>query len=329
MDVTETEDPSKFTDDDIPDETTKTSFPCTETNCKKAFASSDMLASHQSRHVTTKYVCDQCLQTFRMKKDLDMHNQFVHLKSLPVVCHRCGIGITDDIELQLHTDNKCKLAKQNRRSVKTVVSTTMKKRIPPTDPTDPSANDRTGMNCAVCPRKYFHIKSLLLHYRNEHNDWDSTGEMAKICRKCYHQFDSAEESAAHFEAAHNRWQCEICKKSLICQESLDRHMKRHPNKKRPFKCELCGAQFLRNFMLQLHHRRRHTDERPFECPVCHKRFPALQEMRTHHKFHKPINKALTCAECGQRYSNDNELQKHIQLRHFRVPHQLESQEDVL
>lgn len=282
--------------------------PCPKPNCHKSYRTVESLRCHIKRHGEKKLICDQCHAAFHLKKDMITHWHNVHLKLLPVVCERCGHRFKDNYSLRLHAKKLCKLDTR---------PTMLSERFPQLQrPPVPPVSSRIPLTCAACSRICNSPGTLELHYRKEHPDWDSTSELAKICSKCYRQFDTVEANATHFETVHNRWPCPICKIPLTCQEALDRHMKRHPmDKERPFKCSECGAQFMTMAMLRTHHLRRHTDERPHECPVCRKRFAELPEMRIHQKSHRTDTAPLACPECDQKFAYAKLLRQHIRMRH--------------
>lgn len=285
-------------------------FQCQVADCNKSFKTAESLRSHTMRHGEKNLICDQCSASFHLKKDLITHWHFVHLKLLPFHCERCGRRFKDRYTLRLHSSKPSCPTSSGRYSM-------LSERFPEQNRRPvPPLNNRMALHCAACPRICNSPHTLEQHYRTSHPDWDYTSEVAKICPKCYRQFETAAANTLHFESVHNRWPCPICKIQLTCQEALERHMKRHPlGKERPFTCDVCQARFMTAAMLRSHHRRRHTDERPFECPDCHKRFAEQPEMRMHQRRHRIDGEPMVCADCGQEFAYAKLLRQHIVMRH--------------
>lgn len=290
-------------------DTTAPAFHCIEPHCNKSFKSVESLRTHAKRHGEKLLSCDRCAASFHLKKDMITHWHNVHLKILPFVCESCGRRFKDNYTLRTHSDkNRCTIAVRSSM-LSERFPTHRRKPVPP-------VSTRIPLNCAACSRVCNSPQTLAEHYRTRHPGWDYAGQLAKICAKCYRQFETAAENALHFEAVHNRWPCPICKQPLTCQEALERHMKRHPlDKERPFTCDVCAGQFMSAAMLRTHHRRRHTNDRPFACPVCHKRFAEQPEMRIHQKRHRTDTEPLRCSDCDQQFAYAKLLRQHVLMRH--------------
>lgn len=81
--------------------------------------------------------------------------------------------------------------------------------------------------------------------------------------------------------------CTFCGKIFVNRSELDKHLKIHAGKKKPYKCVVCKSAFQNRGNLQRHFLI-HTGEKSFECPVCYKAFArkdhAISHMKRTHKL---------------------------------------------
>lgn len=81
-------------------------------------------------------------------------------------------------------------------------------------------------------------------------------------------------------------------------------------------CETCGKFFRKKIELQ-RHSRRHSDKRPFECKECGKRFKAKSHLKVHwlvHTRERPFN----CNMCASSFFRSRDLQLHTEADHLKV-----------
>lgn len=75
---------------------------------------------------------------------------------------------------------------------------------------------------------------MQLHFRKVHpTDWAAYTK--RLCLKCLRQFDTVDQAALHY-AKYHRFECDVCKKCLTTQESLERHRATHKTTHRPYTC---------------------------------------------------------------------------------------------
>lgn len=184
--------------------------------CSKVFKNKLRLSLHVKRHGERTIPCDKCHMFFRLTKDLKKHVTNVHSPK-QFFCEKCGLRLSQKKLLNVHQKRGCNERLNTDLPDKVVV--------------------RSTLQCSSCEFKCLRIESLRRHMARHHPEYDWKAIASCLCMKCIRQFDSPEQVAEH-QAKHPVYQCDICKMILITQLSLERHVKIHSTKDRPFTCEV-------------------------------------------------------------------------------------------
>lgn len=187
--------------------------------CGKVFINQDRLQNHMVRHTEKKFECDICKRMFLLKKDLKEHIIIMHCNDARYTCQKCGKSFQSTFVIKHHLEKGCQVRHKPRHA-----------RLPYNE-------SKNIIKCHLCERSYLCGKSLQKHYSSEHPgaDWSSIKET--ICPECYRKFETVEMMQLHYKS-HTSIQCSICRKRMVCEESLQRHMLTHSKKERPYSCDV-------------------------------------------------------------------------------------------
>lgn len=108
------------------------------------------------------------------------------------------------------------------------------------------------------------------------------------------------------------FKCDICKRVLSCQGSLERHKRIHIGDK-PYKCRFCSKSFGESGKVQVHERV-HTGSKPFQCQQCDKTFRTSTQRLVHQNTHTKA-KPFTCKFCGQVFGQSYSVNVHVKKFH--------------
>ena len=158
------------------------------------------------------------------------------------------------------------------------------------------------------------------------------------CSFCLLQFKDKRGRKVHEEVVHRqvgqKFKCEQCTKSFVCQSSLDYHLRKHqnPDTVENHTCDLCGKKFTTQTSLKRHrstiHKGTEDDSASFNCRECGKMLDSLQTLRRHTKelhydarfnydFHEGYKSPniFECEECDQTFKRAEHLRRHVSHVH--------------
>lgn len=191
------------------------------------------------------------------------------------------------------------------------------------------------LECAVCKDTFTTLKSLQMHFRDNHPQWQFYIECCY--RKLKKRYDIEDHARNHINPI--TFACELCSCPFSTQSNLMRHMRtqhskanneevKHSNKKRitdkeledlvarwkpKLECVVCQITCTTLKRLQVHFRQNHPLKQ-FYIECCHRKFKRRYDIEFHARNHvDPIT--FTCEICTNRFSTQSNLMRHIRIYH--------------
>ena len=262
-------------------------FPCKY--CAKSFRTGDTHRCHEKKcqdrlqiynSEGNQYSCVSCQETFRCKRDFDLHNQRFHSDLTRSVCTLCGSTFAVESARKQHM----KLVHCERK-----------------------------VSCTKCNKMFktkYHLKE---HYERSHGG-DKTKFLCTVCGKGFTNEGSLRTHELIHTTRPRKFPCNACGKAFMTVGMLKQHEIRHSSE-RPFTCSFCGRRFLRKADC-LHHERRHTGEvpRPFKCETCDKAYESRWDLNEHKRSHTG-ERPYCCTLCPTTYVFGSKLKIHYREKH--------------
>ncbi|KAK5638323.1 hypothetical protein RI129_012618 [Pyrocoelia pectoralis] len=132
------------------------------------------------------------------------------------------------------------------------------------------------------------------------------------CPTCGRSFSQEKNLESHqlTHGRRNTFQCSSCKRFLVSQSSLVRHLKVHAVEHQRTKA--FPRRTSRPYATKSHtvdHVPTHMDERPYECRKCHKRFSKSHTLRIHEQTHD--DNPYQCHGCKRFFRDLSTYRKHV------------------
>lgn len=248
--------------------------------CNKSFRYKSQLVSHVASHLDKKsrpYKCDFCELSFIATYRLKQH-RIKHTGIIPLDCKFCTETYTNETDFNNHMKLHSGLKKYF---------------------------------CKVCFKRFSKGQYLTRHMKTH------SGQKPFECGICQKSFLFKHKLMRHQSQVHTqsaRAQCEICKKTLSCEDSLKMHLKRHFSDK-DYTCDLCGKVF-RTCKDVTRHTLWHLGLKHQQkmCTICGK-YMVETSWKRHMDKHiiRGEGKAneLNCDLCGKVLANEKSLAKHM------------------
>lgn len=216
----------------------------------------------------SKYVCGVCGKDFNKNNDIRYHLRTIHYHlieqslatEIPRTCYLCAEQLETFDQLQSHLH----------------------------------MHTNGEFECYICHKKSKRLHHLQRHLKCTHL-WQFPSKKKKpaihspnfecyLCKKIFRYNSSLK---FHFEYHTSEpLLCMICGQSYR-GKNFHNHMLRHNNlDENKFQCNICHRKFMVEQSLSLHYRRLHTDSCPEVCNVCSKQFKLKKDLNRHiRKFH--------------------------------------------
>ncbi|KAG7213196.1 hypothetical protein KM043_002510 [Ampulex compressa] len=194
--------------------------------CHVRYMSEDGLRRHEVRTHSeheSKYVCEHCGRSYKLKIDLSLHMKRTHVLELQV-CRFCGKEVKDV------KGHEWRHQKRNREV-------------------------EYEYSCHLC-RKKFHHRSRLDNHLRLH-------EKGFKCEECGKEYRGTRELMSHKRFKHGQAPvstCVLCKRSFASISNYYQHVLTHAGI-RPYKCDVCEEDFTQRSSL-LRHRKHHPGVLP-------------------------------------------------------------------
>lgn len=194
--------------------------------CRVKYKSEDSLKRHNMRthsDYESKYICEHCGRSYKLKTDLTHHVKRSHASELQI-CRFCGKEVKN---VKAH-----EWRHQKRDKETTYVHT-----------------------CHLCRKKFLHRSRLDNHLRLH--------EKGFKCEQCGKEYDGTRELMNHKRFKHGRvkiFTCVLCQKAFPSSSNFYQHVLTHAGI-RPYKCDVCEEDFTQRSSL-LRHRRHHPGPLP-------------------------------------------------------------------
>ncbi|KAJ8945365.1 hypothetical protein NQ314_009266, partial [Rhamnusium bicolor] len=171
-------------------------------------------------------------------------------------------------------------------------------------------------------------KNLFDHRKLIHEDTDDimTSEEAEkfiydeeldfyTCNNCSAEFQTKEEVERHYETHEEKYDCEVCNKTVSGALNFSSHLQQHRDDKH-FPCPLCSHITSRKSAMLIHIVRLHFRKYDFQCQSCGKCFNDASTFKEHENFHLGV-KPFICVVCNKDFVYSRYLVAH-QVRNHRV-----------
>ena len=160
----------------------------------------------------------------------------------------------------------------------------------------------------------------------------------RTCSVCLLEFKDRNGRKIHEEIVHRqvaqKFKCEQCAKSFVCQSSLNYHLRKHQNQEtvQNHTCELCGKKLSTLNSLKRHkstiHKGVESASASYDCKECGKILDSLQTLKRHTKeLHYDVRfnfdfyegykspNVFECEECDQTFKRAENLRRHVSHVH--------------
>jgi len=190
---------------------------------------------------------------------------------------------------------------------------------------------RSSFHCVLCDL-HFHKKSQLrAHIIEEHQAESQSDDSASCCSDSAQSQNSfepvtldeeREKELDCFLVSCTVYKCphKACSKEFTTEGKLDKHLKKHEEKRHMCGFPLCGKQFSFRHELLEHVKEEHAPKQTI-CTICEKEFKDLQSLQLHLRtIHKTENKVFRCHfdGCNKCYTNKRNLDDHIKTTHLKT-----------
>lgn len=242
-------------------------------------------AKQESTLTQQKYTCEECLDTFGTKFELDIHSKQVHIGVAPWLskysCDVCSETFTQKISLNVHCMFKHGASRRYQ--------------------------------CDKCdyegPRLYHLKRHMKVH----------SSECEYLCSVCGKGLKTAQSYKNHMVLHTNdgRFTCNVCNKSYNQKSLYEDHVRSHCEE-RSYTCKYCDAAFKTYKHVACHIRAVHLEDKRFICDICGVRHMTGANLKTHMKKHKNISAlqyAFHCSSCDANFRGINGLSAHMKVMH--------------
>ncbi|XP_072316281.1 zinc finger protein 574 isoform X2 [Eucyclogobius newberryi] len=266
--------------------------------CPSMFNTEEQLNYHKLLHTSHPFPCSDCGESFKRRKDLDLHS-LSHQDKLPVICPHCSSQFINQTVLEIHLQ-RCPTNEDDRNTGRG---------------RGQGRGRSTGqVECDLCGHRCMTQEGLDLH-RLSHTGQTPLKCPVRPCRRRFVSHGALEEHVlAHFQGtlhkskSRARFRCSICHKEFAYNSTFKVHMRTHTDE-RPFECSTCGKRFRQLPHLQ-DHERIHSGLRPFCCWICGKSFSVAARLTEHARIHSG-EKPYPCPHCSAAFRARANLEKHI------------------
>ncbi|KAJ8943811.1 hypothetical protein NQ318_020883, partial [Aromia moschata] len=182
--------------------------------------------------------------------------------------------------------------------------------------------------CKICFEEFASRKNLFDHRKSVHEDTEETikdEEAEKLtydneydfytCNNCSAEFQTKEEAEKHYETHEEKYDCEVCSKTVAGALNFSSHLQQHREDKN-FPCPLCPHMTSRKSAMLIHIVRFHYRKYDFQCQSCGKCFNDALSFKEHENFHLGV-KPFICIVCNKDFIYSRYLIAH-QIRNHRV-----------
>ncbi|XP_053690975.1 zinc finger protein 595-like [Sabethes cyaneus] len=187
-------------------------------------------------------------------------------------------------------------------------------------------NQNKKIFCPLCNERFMWQTSMNKHAQQRHKPTkpllqrleEEGKEKTHVCQICNKSFLRRQHLDRHMGIhipEEKKFECAECHKAFNRKDNLRTHMKIHfrdPADTAPkldFLCTSCGRAFAKSSSLTVH-MRRHTGERPYKCDFCDKGFPRSSELQYHRRTHTG-EKPCICKICGVGFTSSHKLIVHL------------------
>lgn len=309
--------------------------------CKKIISKLNW-ARHRKGHFPEKMTaCQFCPQKFSRTDTLKKHERHIHANLL-VKCTFCDKKFTDKSAVSAHVRSVHEPNKSTKGSSKRSYATmigrdevTLKCNV-----ITSKSNKKTSRKRKIISSKGTEaneVKSMqtsgkcIMETENTNLTSRSTNEAKHGiekkfgCTKCSRKYSTNWNRLRH-EQSHislqRPFKCDICEKTYIWKQDLNRHKLNHLHRK--YKCKICHKVLSRRDNLRNHMQSVHQQELPLfrsnclsraaKCDTCSKTFRSKQSL-VQHRCVLPSNDELNCEICQRKFPNRSNLKRHVQDFH--------------
>lgn len=266
--------------------------------CPSMFSTEEQLNYHKLLHTSHPFPCSECGESFKRRKDLDLHS-LTHQDKMPATCPHCSSQFINQTVLDIHL-TRCPTNDDERNTGRG---------------RGQGRGRSTGqVECDLCGHRCMTQEGLDLH-RLSHTGQTPLKCPVRPCRRRFISHSALEEHVlAHFQGtlhkskSRARFRCSICHKEFAYNSTFKVHMRTHTDE-RPFECSTCGKRFRQLPHLQ-DHERIHSGLRPFCCWICGKSFSVAARLTEHARTHSG-EKPYPCPHCSAAFRARANLEKHI------------------
>lgn len=171
--------------------------------------------------------------------------------------------------------------------------------------------------CKLCNKPFKNLYSLCVHNFKKH----STHKIYK-CTCCDFEHEDPKLLSVHLKEQHEKYSCEVCKKSFTTLTWYEEHKNFHKGQTR-LKCEICPKTFPYARNLVAHKKKNHPEtfadlSVSYSCKYCDVKFPNMKSLASHIRSHNGPS-SLLCDLCGKSLSCYDHLKKHLRIHRGEKP----------
>ena len=188
-------------------------------------------------------------------------------------------------------------------------------------------NTIKGWLCIVCNCTYNRKDNLKSHVDSVHRGKKyKDGLMKQIpdhqkgtvlfCTLCASNFDSEAILVEHYESAHKRYLCTVCKNLYTRRDNLKTHIDKSHSGMSTYKCSLCeDFSCAAKSDLKQHMEDTHNTEKGWLCTMCNCTYNRKDNLKSHVDSVHKGKKKFFCEICNAGFLRSLHLQSHIASVH--------------
>lgn len=234
--------------------------------------------------VKDNFACCFCDKTYKLAKELKVHNIMAHKRCLAALHLKYTLYYTIRLDI---TDLKCKICGQTLPTLENLLS-------------------HLEIHGKVINKD---IKNQLIPFTFPNNNF--------TCIQCNRIFKYFKSLTQHMIEHYKIFECNDCGRGFMNKRDITKHVMRHQTE--IYTCAYCPKQFLNREQVISHERLVHRlNSKQLKCRYCTERF-SYKKLRNKHEVecHGVLMEKFECKICHKTLSSDNRLIEHMKIKHLK------------